>query len=327
MKCIYCLQDKPECSFTKTEHIIPQSFGVFRNNFTLNEVVCDECNKFFGDKLEIYLARDTFEGVSRFNLNIKESNQFKSLGKRSKLIIKVNEGPCSGSYAFLEFSPLDNKVILKPVPQIGFLNNNGEFKYFLLDEIPTIDFLEKEGFNIKISGSIVIFGCDLDRAKVLLAEKGINKFNFEGEKGFSEPNKDFLCIVKRVVDDVVVRPIAKIAFNYLAFWEGKDFVLDHSFDTIRNYIRFGIKPDYPFFLTVDDPILGDEPIEGLRRVGHLITVDWALDRTSIFAQVSLLNWMNYKVLLTRDFHRDKREITRGHFFNPINQEIFELVRG
>ena len=66
MKCIYCLEDKPETSYKKVEHVIPQSFGVFKNNFTLNKVVCDDCNNYFGDNLEIDLARDTYEGHSRF---------------------------------------------------------------------------------------------------------------------------------------------------------------------------------------------------------------------------------------------------------------------
>jgi len=55
MKCIYCVEDKPLTSFIKTEHVMPQSFGLFTNNFTL-KIVCDDCNKYFGDNLEIPMA-------------------------------------------------------------------------------------------------------------------------------------------------------------------------------------------------------------------------------------------------------------------------------
>jgi hypothetical protein len=64
--CIYCLQDQSQAFFTKVEHVVPQSFGRFENNFTLHGTVCDECNKYFGDNLEIALGRDTYEGGLRF---------------------------------------------------------------------------------------------------------------------------------------------------------------------------------------------------------------------------------------------------------------------
>ena len=40
MICIYCLEDRPQSCFTKVEHVVPQSFGRFKNNLTLHEIVC-----------------------------------------------------------------------------------------------------------------------------------------------------------------------------------------------------------------------------------------------------------------------------------------------
>ena len=77
MKCIYCLEDKPQLFFSGVEHVIPQSFGVFRNNFTLVTIVCDACNKYFGDNLDIALARDTYEGGLRFEHNVTDPKDFK----------------------------------------------------------------------------------------------------------------------------------------------------------------------------------------------------------------------------------------------------------
>ena len=94
-RCIYCLKDKDKPR--RVEHVIPQSFGVFKNNFVLTDAVCDDCNQFFGDALEISLARDTIEGIQRYDLQVKKPNEFKSLGKRSKLIIRVAEGFFQGS--------------------------------------------------------------------------------------------------------------------------------------------------------------------------------------------------------------------------------------
>ena len=123
MKCVYCVEDKPLSSFTKVEHVMPQSFGLFTNNFTLVNIVCDDCNQYFGDNLEIVMARDTFEGASRFKFDLKTPKEFKSLGKQSRMRIKIAEGECKGAYAYREYSKEQDKIVIKPVPQIGFLKN------------------------------------------------------------------------------------------------------------------------------------------------------------------------------------------------------------
>jgi len=40
--CIYCQQHKSDDGFTKVEHVMPQSFGRFQNNFTLRNLACDD---------------------------------------------------------------------------------------------------------------------------------------------------------------------------------------------------------------------------------------------------------------------------------------------
>src|SRR5574341_545889 len=98
MRCIYCLNDKPADAFTKAEHVMPQAFGRFQDNFTLNGIVCDDCNQYFGDNLEIDLGRDTVEGISRYEYGIRNPVDFKSLGKRSRLQNKkIAEGPVKGA--------------------------------------------------------------------------------------------------------------------------------------------------------------------------------------------------------------------------------------
>ncbi|MBI3305415.1 hypothetical protein HYZ80_03795 [Candidatus Parcubacteria bacterium] len=81
---------------------MPQSFGRFQDNFTLNgqdhpHIVCDCCNQYFGDNLEINLARDTFEGIYRYEIGVKKPEEFKSAGKRSRLKIEVAEGEFKGA--------------------------------------------------------------------------------------------------------------------------------------------------------------------------------------------------------------------------------------
>ncbi len=325
MKCVYCVEDKPSSSFTKIEHVLPQSFGLFENNFTLAKIVCDDCNQYFGDNFEIFMARDTVEGAYRFEFGLKDPKEFKSLGKRSRMIVKIAEGECKGAYAYREYSKEQDRIVVKPVPQIGFLKNEPpEYEYYPLDQIPSQSYLDEHGFDLKAPRAIRSFGIDVDTARQVLSEKGIT-FKYQGQGGPSEnPKEDVLCKVDILIDSTIWRAVAKMAFNYLAYWEGGDFLLNQSFDPLRGFIRYGKKADYPLVTIDDNPILADEPIEGRRRLGHIITVNWAADRISIVSQISLFNWASYSVSLARTFSGEQRNIRRGHFFNVKSREILDL---
>jgi len=329
MICIYCLEDKGEGQFTKAEHVIPQSFGRFTKNFVLNRTdnksVCNECNQYFGDNLEIDLARDTFEGIARYEQDIKKASEFKSLGKRSRLIIKIAEGMFKGAYAYRDYSPEQNKVIIKPLSQVGFLKRESvAYEYYYLDKIPDKDKVIEIKYNLDDPRGIIILGCSPKDADKILKSKG---YTFK-IKGVQDPptteNNDWLCKVEGIIDQQILRAIAKIGFNYICFWEGNEFVLQASFDPIRKYIRFGVKSGYPLVRIIDRAILEDEIDSEKRRLGHIVTVNWANDKISIISQVSLLNWNTYGISLAKDFAGEKLYITRGHFFNVASGDILDL---
>ena len=144
IRCIYCLEEKSAESFSKSEHVVPQSFGRFKHNLTLRNVICDDCNQYFGDNLEVELGRDTFEGEARFHHGVKDSHEYKSVGERSRLIRRFVEGPFKGAYFYVGHSNKVGKIVALPCPQIGFLKKDGHYEYFLLDNIPAKEFLEKE---------------------------------------------------------------------------------------------------------------------------------------------------------------------------------------
>ncbi len=328
MKCIYCLEDKDIILFKKREHVMSEAFGRFKNSFVLHNTVCDECNEYFGNEFELYLARDTLEGILRYKHGIKKSKDFKSVGKRSQISIKIAEGKLKGAYAFLEYSETEGDLIINPLPQIGFLKkNNSEYMFFLLDQIPSKENLEGDIVDIEnpVRG-IVSLGCDEDKAIKLLKEKGFNFKNLSKEfKDTMKNKKDILCKQTQVISQKIYRSIAKIAFNYLTYWEGPDFVMHKDFNPIRNYIKYGGKPSFYFIEVSKKPIFNDESVEGKSRVGHIITIEWIRNKTSIFSQVSLTNTINkYCIVLAQDFTGERRKIERGHFFNLKNKEIYKL---
>jgi hypothetical protein len=324
LTCIYCQQERSINSFTKTEHVLPQSFGRFRQNMTLNNVVCDQCNKYFGDNLEIFLGRDTFEGQLRFKHGVKNARDFKSVGRKSRIAVKSTEGDFAGAYMLRHYSKEKGDVAVKPAPQVGFMIEGlNKYKYYMLDEIPTITELHAEGYDERHPHSILGLEVDPDELSTRLAERGI-PFRYKGEL-VPESRPDTIgCELEGVIDHVIFRSIAKIAFNYLACWEGTDFVQNRAFDRARRYIRWQHAPDYKLIQIEEKAVLEDEPVEGERRLGHLIITNWAVDGVSVLAQVSLFNWMTYLVSLAPDFSGPPPKLTRGHFFNVSNKEILEL---
>ena len=326
MVCIYCLEDRTVSYFTRVEHVVPQSYGRFENNLTLHETVCDECNKYFGDNLEIALGRDTYEGGLRFDYGLRQPREFKSLGKKTRLTVRIHEGEFKGAYAYREYSEDQQQIILKPIPQVGFrkFSADSQIEYYLLDQIPTKHYFDQNGYDLDQPGSIRILpSTEVESIKMVLLEKGVTfKAHKDVNPDGSEPS--LLCKIEGVIDESIIRAVAKIAFNYLAYWQGPQFMLEADFNPTREFIRYGVKPQYPLIKIRQEPILRDEPLSGKRRLGHLLTVDWAADKRSIVAQVSLLNWLTYSVCLARDFLGEHRAIQRGHFLDPYNQRILQL---
>ena len=322
IECIYCREKKPAVAYMKAEHVLPQSFGKFKNNLTLIQLVCDACNQFFGDNVELVLARDTLEGQSRVDFGVMKAEDFKSPGRRSRIRIKLDEGEFKGAYAFRNYSETDGSVTLQPVPQVGFRQReSGEYKYFPLDELPDKKQLEGLGLDLQHPKSIRAVGVDVEELSKRLADKDIS-FRHDGSVVPTNESASWLCEVQGTIDYTILRGAAKIAFNYLTYWEGGDFVRQASFDQIRSFVRDGLLVSYPLVKTSQQPVLADEGVR--RRAGHLVTVNWAADGVSIVAQVALLNLLTYSVCLTREYQGEQRKISRGHFFNVADGEIIEL---
>lgn len=324
IKCIYCQEIKSAYSYKKAEHVLPQSFGRFRDNLTLNNIVCDDCNQYFGDQLEIDLARDTFEGLQRFNFDVKRPAEFKSFGQGSRIVIRVTDHPFKGVLAYREYSPENNRIELRPMAQVGFKrNDSNEYEYFLIDNIPDKKYLENGNFDIEHSEAIRAFGIEEELLTKELAKKNI-AFRTESEIIPPENTDDLLCEIEGEIDKTIFRAVAKIGFNYLAMWQQEELINRPSFDLTRRFIRYGETAPYPLVSVNEKPILADEPVEGERRLGHLITVNWAADNISIVSQVSLFNWVTYSVCLARKFTGKHSSIKKGHFFNTNSHEILDL---
>jgi hypothetical protein len=329
IECIYCRQSRLLSAFSKVEHVIPQSFGRFENNLTLLRTVCDSCNQFFGDNLDLALARDTVEGQSRVDFGTQQAPQFRTFGKDSRIRAKLLEGPFKNAYVYRAYSPDDGKVSSYPVPQVGFrLKGSGDYLYYVLDELPSKEELTQSGWDEQHPEAIRGLAMSKDALSAALAQRDI-PFRFGGDLRGGQSDDDTSALTAQVestIDSTIQRAVAKIAFNYLTHWEGAEFVRQSTFDTVRDFVRHGRRSSYPLVHVTNAAILHDERDSPERRLGHIITLNWATDGESIVAQLALFNTLKYSVSLARSFGGERRDIDRGSFFNIADRQIVALGR-
>lgn len=325
--CVYCRRTLPVAAFSRPDHVIPRAFGTFERNFTLIGCVCDECNQYFGDELEVELARDTFEGISRVRFKVKKASEFRGTKKAGRTTIRVAEGPFKGAFVYLEYSPETDETIVMPVPQVGvYAVGAADPEFVALEGLLADPATARE--KLGPAEKLLFLGCASADVTAQLASKGINVELGATAPPPEGPAEGLLCEVVSQVDTTVQRAVAKIAFNYLTHSRGAEFVLNPACDYIARFVRFGESAPFPLVRVIERPILADEPVEGERRLGHLITTGIAPDGVSIVGQVSLFNWATYAVALAPKFGQLPDDIRSGSFFNIATRQIDPLeVRG
>lgn len=321
--CIYCGSTLPRVG---REHVIPQAFGRFHQNLTL-ACVCDDCNSYFAQELELSVARDGVEGFLRLQRGLKSPVASRDLLNRRMLSTIQEPGPYFGARALFAPDVMGESLQPVPVPQVGFRASADAEMNWIVEEDLTPSSVERyrgSGIHIRVVASRAE---DQQRLIGRLAELGVN---FIPKGRFEEPVTDadnkVWVETTFAVDQTVYRAVAKIAFNYAAKMHGSDFVRMADFDETRNYIRHGNLSIGPLVRVSRKPILEDDSIDGERQTdGHLVCLGWAGYKTSIVGSVSLFNELTYDVILCRKFSGVWREVAVGHLFDPSSREITPLT--
>jgi hypothetical protein len=164
--CIYCKEARRPEEFNK-EHVVPESFGHFENNLTLIHMVCNECNAYFSGEFELFLARDSLDGMMRYRYGLSKYSGEKKIRLRRLRMRIVDHGEWQG--ALLQFCPPANPNEAVPdvilVPQIAFpKKSSGEWVHFAIDGLASLDKLTKLGFDV--SKCYLVANSDTDLTKV-----------------------------------------------------------------------------------------------------------------------------------------------------------------
>jgi len=111
-----------------------RALGTFEQNWTL-DCVCDECNQFFADNLELPLGRDSREAFFRFDLGLKPADEASDLLHRRVKARVRDPGQFDGVRIVLSPSHDGSEVVPVPVPQIGFRRPGEEWHFFTEREL------------------------------------------------------------------------------------------------------------------------------------------------------------------------------------------------
>jgi hypothetical protein len=327
LRCIYCLKDKNPSDFQKREHVIPQGFGLFTpDNLILRELVCDECNQYFGDHLELYLGRDSFESFERSRHGFKAKEP---LRKRRRVKSKIRSGEFKGVLVREIAGNKIGSLLAEKLVQVGFHNKEkGEYDFFEIGDIPHLDELLERGYDVKDS-TIYLIGYE-DEIKLLekeLVEKG---FTLKYESKFIkniDPSGKVEVVTELTSDRVIMRGICKIAFNYLAHIAPKHFIFNHNLNLIRQFIRYNDGDSEKFISYNLPPILyDDQKLKKFGRkvtIGHLITLEW--DQHNIVSKISLFNSHTYGVTLCKNYDGIWIPLRYGHHFDIETKQVSKLL--
>ena len=332
MICIYCLENKSHDDFRNKEHVIPELLGKFRNNLTLNtkgnEDVCNDCNRYFGNSVELILGRDSMEGYLRCIYGVKKHGELKFFRNR-RVMIKLAEGPLEGTHGYYRYDKRSNSIGFDLVNQVGLRRKNtGKLEFFKLEELNTEQEMESKGYVTRGENTIMIVynhPDQLEQIRRLLEKKGF-KITGKNKPVFPFCKKRIVeTEITSTIDKTVLRAVAKIAFNYLAYTQGAPFALNENFNGIRKFIRYGISDGFQYVLLDKSPILENETRYRTRMtLGHIITIDWNVPKTTILSRVGIFNTLIYKIIFCKFFKGLYRPFAVGHHFDFKTKIITEI---
>ena len=320
-KCIYC---GTAGELFPRDHVIPEAFGRFENNFTLG-CVCGDCNSYFGRELELFLARDSGEALLRLRYGVKRVSEAQNLrNTRIKMTVNV-AGPWYGAQVVLIADETVTKLTCEQLPQVGFRRDSREsFHWFTEDQLsdPATFAQYRESTEINIVGPSEDA---VTRLGEKLRELGM-PFKKTGVLG--QPRSEGGQIETKVlsqIDQIILRGVAMVAFNYAAYVQGETFLLHSDFNDFRRFVRLGEEPHWkPAVFPSTKPILYDDSHRWRQTNGHLVTLGWNKHNRGILAQVSLFNYITYHVLLCPARSGLWHSLSIGHHFEIESQTISEL---
>ncbi len=317
-RCIYCRSELP--GTVPREHVIPQSFGVFKPDLTLS-CVCSDCNGYFGSKLEWPMLKESVEGARRLQFGLKGV----AGGIGAKYVeLRVGAGERWRGARAVARTVKNGVVATEVLPQVGARRGPTEPIEWALEKDLDASFIARYP---KGSELIIVGGkTNADRERLVEKLKGVCPTFVPGgvmSPPFSDDGKVMLTIEYQL-SRVVARCLCKIGFNYMALICGETFPLSREFDDICEFIRNDVGDDAGRVFEKQKPIIAQEIITGKRGAdGHVLTIEGRPADRSLIVQLALFNSIPYKIPMTKQYLGDA--FAKGHYFSQETGEMSEMM--
>ncbi|HDO7855532.1 TPA: hypothetical protein P5J11_002815, partial [Legionella pneumophila] len=335
-QCIYCKLEfqtsKSKKGRNPVEHVIPQMLGMFENNMTLKDIVCANCNKFFSKNTELLFGRDSVYGILyRSIVGLFKENEFKTSihYPRKKLAFKINHSEYGQTLVDIQLSK-QNLFEVRLAEQFILLNSTkGVSVHYPVNQLPHKTVLDSLGLPVHASNVNYIgpkFSpeeWDLKRNMIgqKLKVSGFNKSPAPKTISFRPPlQQDSQLLFSSLIDEDIIRVIAKIGFNYFAKIFGAELSNKDYFNNIRHFIRYGIKSGHS--LVMMNKKIINENVNSLtsENFNHHTVVVFQNDH-KILARVTLFNRDVFDILLTDSYPFLGNFIKSGHCFYLLTKQI------
>ncbi len=318
-QCIYCRTTTG--SFKKGEHVIPQAFGKFGpETWVLHDIVCDDCNSHFDKAFEVYFNRSSLEAIERFNWDLKSRKEANHIHGTRVSTISVS-APSKG----IKFSPVSHELL----PQAGFqIAGQSGREFFTVEELESMKDFDKSKYDLKSVSGILLMTKDensYNRLVGALARIGITFTQRSEAPPLGAHRVELEYVVK--IDQINMRAVAKIAFNYMAQVRGAVYCLRSDFDSIRGFIRNGVRPVFTPVTPSNTPILAYDTETKRQTASHIIVLETKDNGSTIQSRVSLFNGVTYTVTLAKFFSGVFSKPDGGHCFDFQRKKVEPLRTG
>lgn len=315
-ECIYCPSTTPP---KKREHVMSQALGTFEQNWTL-DCVCDACNEYFANNLELALGRDSREALLRIEHGLKSpAGASQLLNRRIKTTLQ-DPGQFDGIRVLMRPSSDGTQVVPEPIPQVGF-RLAGEEWTFLTERELTPENVRRFQSTLPVEIRIHGVGSECERLRQKLADCGV-EFQ-ETHRVLDQPitEQSSMSVLFEINnDETIVRAACKIGFNYAAKILGCGTVRQNRFDAARRFVRHGEAPVRIASAQRLSILVG--PGAESTRI-HACGLGW--DGGYLMVLVSLFNELTYGLRLCE---ATSNEFPRAqHFFDPWGRAITEAPLG
>src|SRR3989344_450509 len=295
--CIYCgTTDK--ILFKKVEHVVPQSFGKFSFATPTLTCVCDRCNEFFGRYLDQPLARDSWEGLTRYRQGIRAREK----GKHPRIQLTLGDEEQLGDFAGALLQDVDGTKGGLPVPKPQFQIKNkktGKYEMYPIEKIKDFK-MDDELYGEARSREVRIISHIDDRQSVIdeLKKVGVDyKHKNDFYPTFAKDGNSVLVEATVTIDHTIKRAYVKIILNAFAWRSGQNAIMGQEWEKARKYVRYNADPLRARMS--NKPFWGQES-DTMRFAGDHISVMVENRDNNVLGKIQFYNHYTYEFILVEN---------------------------